>query len=485
MKRIISMILVFIVMFSLSTPIFAQNEYVEKLESKGLIKKFDNGTYGLDKTITRGEVVEVAIKMLGLQYEIPQESKEIYLDIPKDSYLEDYIKIATQKELVSGYSNGKFEPNKEITYAEFITIIVRALKGQASENRWPENYIEKAIEMKLIDNIENPYKLIIREEAYNIIYKVIDKLRTKVVMVTDLGGIKDGSFNESAWKGFNRAKEEFDIDISYIEPANDLYFNSSFETVNSNNNDLIFGIGFMLGEPILEQAQLNKGHKYVIVDTTIEEIPENLTCILFKHEEASFLAGYIAGKMTKTNKIGFVGGFEVELVDQFRYGYEAGALYANQDVKIVSQYTETFSDANKGKELANKMYKDNVDIIFHAAGGAGDGVIESAKENNKYVIGVDRDQSHLAPNHVLTSAVKNIENAVESVIKDYMEGNFKGGQEVYYSIKENGVGLAQSTNKLVPKEILEEIDKVKEEISNKKIIVPKNYDEFLKFKNSI
>jgi basic membrane protein A len=484
MKRIISMILVCIVVFSVSVPMFAQNEYVEKLESKGLIKKFDNGTYGLDKTITRGEVVEVAIKMLGLQYEIPQESKEIYLDIPKDSYLEDYINIATQKDLVSGYSNGKFEPNKEITYAEFVTIMVRVLKGQVNENKWPDNYIEKAIEMKLIDGIEDLYKPIIREEAYAILYQVIDRLRTKVVMVTDMGGINDQSFNESAWEGFNRARDKFDIDISYFEPANGLYFEPSFETVNSNT-DLIFGIGFMLIESILEQAQLNKEYKYVAVDVSTEEIPENLTCILFKYEEASFLAGYIAGKMTKTNKIGFVGGFVGELIDGFRYGYEAGALYANQDVEIVSQYTETFSDANKGKELANKMYKDNVDIIFHAAGGAGDGVIESAKENNKYVIGVDRDQSHLAPNHVLTSAVKNIENAVESVIKDYMEGNFKGGQEVYYGIKENGVGLAQSTNKLVPKEILEEIEKVKEEISNKKIIVPKNYDEFLKFKNSI
>lgn len=478
MKKVFSIILIAVMIITVSTPVFANNEYLKKLEEAGLIEKLEERER-LQEAVTRGEVVELVAKLLAPKEELPMDAKEIYPDISKENPLNKYVNILADKELIGGYLDGTFKPNKDITYGELVTIILKALGEKINEGNWPQNYIERAIELRLISDIEDFNKAATREDAYKMLYQVFDRMKIKVSMVTDLGGIDDEGFNQMAWEGLQRAKSQWDIEIKYIQPEQQSDFEKSLDILTKENNDLIFGVGFMLTDSILEQAKINPNHKYVLIDSLTREIPDNLMCVLFNHEEGAFLAGYIAGKMTKTNKIGFVGGIEIPIVDSFEYGYRAGALYANPDIKIITKYTDSFADFDRGKDVAHGMYRDKIDIIFHAAGMAGEGVIEAAKENNKYAIGIDRDQNYLAPDNVITSVVKNIDKAVVNIAREFNGNDFKGGQKVHYGVKEDGMGLASSTEKLVPKEIMEEIEEIKEKISKGEIIVPKTEEEFL------
>ena len=305
----------------------------------------------------------------------------------------------------------------------------------------------------------------------------------KVAMVTDVGGVNDQSFNQSAWEGLQRAEKELGIKASYLESKQDADYTPNLETLFDNGNDLIWGIGFKMEGKVADAAKMNPEQKYAIIDYSYENTPKNLVGVLFKEQEASFLVGYIAGKMTETKKIGFVGGMDVPVIHRFQYGFLAGVHYANPDAKVLEQYAESFTDAAKGKAIANQMYKNGADIIFHAAGGVGDGVIEAAKEQNKKAIGVDRDQNDLAPDNVITSAMKRVDNAIYNITKLLKDGNFPGGSTVVYGLKEGGVDIAPTSSKHVPEEILNEVAQLKEKIISGEVTAPSGkseYEEWLK-----
>ncbi len=304
----------------------------------------------------------------------------------------------------------------------------------------------------------------------------------KIAMVTDVGGVNDASFNQSAWEGLQRAEAELGIEASYLESNQEQDYATNLETLLDQENDLIWGIGFKMGSAIEDAAKQNPDQNYAIIDSAYENTPENVAGVLFKAEQGSFLVGYIAGKMTETNKVGFVGGMAGSVIDGFDYGYHAGVKYANKDVEVLRQYAESFTDAAKGKAIATSMYQDGADIVFHAAGGVGDGVIEAAKEQDKYAIGVDRDQNDLAPDNVITSAMKRVDNAMFNVAEQIKAGNFPGGETVVYGLAEDGVGIAPTSDKHVPQEILDEVKELEKQIIAGEIVVPYNeetYNEFL------
>ena len=304
----------------------------------------------------------------------------------------------------------------------------------------------------------------------------------KVAMVTDVGGVNDQSFNQSAWEGLQRAEKELGVTVNYVESKQDADYKPNMETLLDAKNDLILGIGFKMGEALSESAANNPEQKYAGIDCFFDAPTPNLVGILFKEQEPSFLVGYIAGKMTKTNKVGFVGGMDFFVIHKFHYGFMAGVKYANPECEILVQYADSFTDAAKGKAIANQMYKNGADIVYHAAGGVGDGVIEAAKEQNKYAIGVDRDQNDLAPDNVITSAMKRVDNAIFNLTQTLVNGQFPGGSNVVYGLKEGGVDIAPSSSKHVPAEILEEVEKIKAQIIAGEIIPPTNAEEFKNFK---
>ncbi len=487
-KKIISFIVIMAFLFSNSGLVLGEEkDAYDILKEKGIIIETNKKGY-----MTRGEVAVIVGKILGLDEATASENTQSqYTDVKEDE-IKGYIYAVSGQGMMKGYPDHTFKPDKEVTYGEAITIMVRLIDQEEAEGKWPYNYIKKAFNIGIIQELNekdamNPIK---REDFYKMAIStinVIEKNRKsvqigegefpKIAMASDVGGIEDRSFNEMAWKGLKRAQKELGGKVSYIEAEQEKDYIPNMEALRKEKNQLIVGIGFTMREAVLEVANKNKEQKYAIVDNRYEEIPENVTCILFKREEASFLAGYIAGKMSASNKIGIVGGMKVRVVDEFIYGFEGGAKYANPDIKVIKEYANTFCDVAKGKEIAEKMYEEGVDIIFHVAGDTGRGVFEAAKEKNKYAVGVDTDQSNFAPDHVLTSVVVRIDNAVFNVAEDIKNGKLQGGTEVKYGLKEGGVDLASTTNKLVPKNILEEVEKVKKDIIEGKINVPKTEEE--------
>lgn len=312
--------------------------------------------------------------------------------------------------------------------------------------------------------------------------------KLKVAMVTDTGGVNDQSFNQSAWEGLQRAEKELDVVASYKESNQDADYVPNLETLLDDGNALIWGIGYKLEAAIKDAAEQNPDQKYGLIDHSYEddgkETPENVVCVMFNDEHSSFLVGYIAAKMSETGKVGFVGGIEGPVINRFDYGYRAGVDYANKEtgknVEVLVQYAESFGDATKGKAIAIQMYQQGADIVFHAAGNVGVGVIEAAKEQEKYAIGVDRDQNELAPDNVITSAIKRVDLSTYNVIKDVKEGKFEGGKTIRYGLEEGAVDISPTSDKHVPKEILDKVEELKKEIIDGKITVPYNKETYKK-----
>lgn len=221
----------------------------------------------------------------------------------------------------------------------------------------------------------------------------------KIGIVLDVGGVNDGSFNQSAWEGLQRAQSELGIEAQYLESAGDADYMANIETFMDEDCDLIICVGYMLADATRAAAEANPDQKFAIIDdSTCADLP-NVACLMFKQEQASYLVGYVAGLMTESNKVGFVIGMANETMNLFGYGYYAGAKDANPDVEVSGMNANSFADAETGKSNANAMITNGADIVFHAAGGTGLGVIDACKEAGIYAIGVDSDQSSSAGNH--------------------------------------------------------------------------------------
>ena len=254
-----------------------------------------------------------------------------------------------------------------------------------------------------------------------------------VAMITDVAGVNDQSFNQSAWEGLQKAKEELGVEVKYLESKQDSDYATNIETLVDENVDLILGVGMKLAPAIEEGAELYPEQKFVLVDEALEG-KDNVKSILFNAQESAYLAGLVAGKTTKTNNIGFIGGMELPVIDTFKYGFMAGVKAANPEAQVQAQYANSFTDQAKGKAIANQMYSKGADIIFTAGGDVGTGAIEAAKENGKFAIGVDRDQSDLAPENVLTSAIKRVDVGVFETVKAFREGKYEGGTTTVYGL---------------------------------------------------
>ena len=232
----------------------------------------------------------------------------------------------------------------------------------------------------------------------------IDGTGFKIGMVTDVGGVNDGSFNQSAWEGLQRAGEAFGCEVKYIESKGDADYVPNIESFLDEDYDLIVCVGYMMADAVRDAAELYPDQKFAIIDDASNADLDNVTCMMFEQEQASYLVGLAAGYTTESNIVGFVTGAANETMNSFGYGYCAGVLDANPDATILQYNANNFGDASGGKTAVNTMVTKGADVVFHAAGGTGIGVIDGCKENKIWAIGVDSDQSPLAPETILTSA---------------------------------------------------------------------------------
>lgn len=303
-----------------------------------------------------------------------------------------------------------------------------------------------------------------------------DKLSVGIVLGE--GSINDQSFNQSTWEGLKKAEKDFGIHVKYLESKQESDYIQNIETLVDEDMDLIIGVGYQLKDSIKDAAGSYPDQKFALMDETYDKIPENVVPVTFKEQEAAYLAGVIAANMTKTKNVGFIGGLPAPGVVKYQYGFKYGVESANKDVKVSEQYANSFSDQAKGKSIAKQMYAGNVDLILSAAGDAGTGAIEAAKENNKLAIGADRDQSDLAPENVITSAIKKLNVASYDLAKELVEGKYKGGVEKVYGLKEGAVGMADNSDKHIPENVMKIVEKESEKVKNGEIKVPKNEAEY-------
>ena len=264
--------------------------------------------------------------------------------------------------------------------------------------------------------------------------------KLKVALILSEGGVNDESFNQSAWQGALSAKENLDVDVSYLESKQISDYETNIESAIDQGNDLIIGVGFQLGDAIKEASENYPDQKFAIVDSTYDEIPSNLTPILFNEKQAGYLTGLIASQMTNTNAVGFIGGMDIPSVSQFLVGFEKAIKEENKDIKVLSQYANSFTDSAKGKAIAQQMISQGADILFTCGGGVNSGVWEACNEAGIKAIGVDMPSNQFAPNTIITSALKNIGTGLEITIKDLTEGKFKGGEATIYDLSSSGVG---------------------------------------------
>ena len=305
-----------------------------------------------------------------------------------------------------------------------------------------------------------------------------------VALVTDLGGVDDKSFNQSAWEGLQEwgktnKLEKGNGGYNYYQSNSDSEFDTNINTALNDGFETIFGIGYKLKPAIDAAAAANADKNFVLIDDQIDG-KDNVASVVFKDNEAAYLAGIAAAMTTKSNKVGFVGGQEGDVIGRFDAGFEAGVKSVNKDIDVSSSYVGSFGDAPKGKATAEAMYGKGIDIIYHASGDTGNGVFTAAKDIIKadkdkkvWVIGVDRDQTAEGKegelNVTLTSTLKGVSKVVQDLATQANDGKFPGGEHLVYGLKEDGVDLSEGQ---LSDEIKEAVNKAKEEIKEGKIEVP-------------
>jgi basic membrane protein A len=252
--------------------------------------------------------------------------------------------------------------------------------------------------------------------------------------------------------------------------------------------ELVIAVGFMMEPATRAVAARNPKARFLLIDSPVLDAAgkpttaPNVRSVVFREQEGTFLAGALAGRLTR-GRIGFVGGMQLPLIRKFEAGFRAGVRQVNPGAEVLVVYTGTFDDEKKGIEVGHDLYRRGCDIVFHAAGLDGLGVIKAAQQAGKLVIGVDSDQSHVAPTNVLTSMVKHVDAAVYLAVKDVLEGKFSGG-DVILGLQEGGVGLAPIGPMVSGAEraaTVVELDRLRAEIVAGRLAVPATLEDLAKF----
>ena len=414
---------------------------------------------------------EASSEDVSAQAETEEESSEVATEAKTEEASNEEVSI---EEVSSEEASSEEASSEEVSSEEASSEEASSEEASSEEASSEEASSEEATEAKTEEASSEEASS--EEETEAETEEDIDGTGFKIGMVTDVGGVNDGSFNQSAWEGLQRAGEAFGCEVKYIESKGDADYVPNIESFLDEDYDLIVCVGYMMADAVRDAAELYPDQKFAIIDDASNADLDNVTCMMFEQEQASYLVGLAAGYTTESNIVGFVTGAANETMNSFGYGYCAGVLDANPDATILQYNANNFGDASGGKTAVNTMVTKGADVVFHAAGGTGIGVIDGCKENKIWAIGVDSDQSPLAPETILTSALKRVDNACYDATKKTILGTLEGGVETY-DLAAGGVDIAPTTDNL-SKDVLEKIEDAKKDIIAGDLVVPKNQEEF-------
>jgi basic membrane protein A len=276
-----------------------------------------------------------------------------------------------------------------------------------------------------------------------------EKKPIKVGLVTDIGGLNDRSFNQLANDGLERAKSELGVDGKVLTSKSNADYVPNLSSLAQEKYDLVIGVGFLMSDAMNTVATKFPDTNFAIIDfpqSVLKAKPANVRGLLFKENEAGYLAGYLAALVVKDKGgkqvLSSVGGQKIPPVDGYIAGYQAGAKKANPGIKTLNGYSQDFVKQDLCKEEALNQIAEGSQVVFQVAGQCGLGALDAAKEKNVQGIGVDADQAYLG-SQVLTSAIKKVDVAVYDTVKQAQDGSFKGGEDTIFDVKSGGVGLGK------------------------------------------
>ena len=296
----------------------------------------------------------------------------------------------------------------------------------------------------------------------------------KFAVIYDAGGKFDKSFNQSASEGAERFKKETKISFMEVQVASDTQTEQVLRNLARKNVDLIAAIGFAQGQAVQNIAKEFPKTKFVLIDGVAAG--DNVSSVLFKEQEGSYLVGVAAAMASKSKKLGFVGGMDIPLIRAFACGYVQGAKAVDAKIDVTQNMVGTtaaaWNDPAKGGELARAQFDRGVDVVFAVAGGSGMGALQMAKTKGKLAVGVDSNQNYLHPGTMLTSMVKRVDQAIYDSFMQVKNGNWKAGI-INKGLKEGGVdwALDKDNRSLVTPEIEKRVNAAKQDIINGKVKV--------------
>jgi basic membrane protein A len=309
--------------------------------------------------------------------------------------------------------------------------------------------------------------------------KRVGKPTARVGLVFDVGGRGDKSFNDAAYLGVMRARDELGVEVSYLEPSSTEDREAALRLFSARGFDIVIGVGFIFSSDIDEVARAYPNVKFACIDyaPSGKGMPPNVAALVFREEEGSFLVGAVAGLISKSKHIGFVGGMTGPLIRKFEVGYAAGATAVCDVCTVHASYAgptpDAFRDPAKGKALANAQIAAGADVIFHASGSTGHGVFEAARDAHAYAIGVDADQYHEMPGTVVTSMIKRGDVAVFDVVREVVEHHFVAGMRVF-GLKEAGVDFVHDGPHAaaIPDDVKKRLEELRADVIEGRIQVP-------------
>jgi basic membrane protein A len=304
----------------------------------------------------------------------------------------------------------------------------------------------------------------------------------RIGMVTDVGGLGDRSFNDSAYTGLLAAQKSLHAEIAVLQSRSASDYQPNLTVLANKEYDLIFAIGFLMAKDVDEVASRFPLRHFAIIDAVVDQ--PNVASVTFKEQDGSFLAGAAAAMASKTHHVAFLGGIDIPLLRKFECGYAAGAREIDPDVKVDVKYVGSFDDAAAGKELGGVLFDGGADVVFVAAGKAGIGAIDAVKTRGRdFIIGVDSNQDALAPGKVLTSMIKRVDVGVFRLAQEAVAQKLPSGHLVL-GLADNGVGLSdfRYTRSVITPDRIARIARIRAAIIAGKIKPPATREELAQFK---
>ena len=306
--------------------------------------------------------------------------------------------------------------------------------------------------------------------------------QTTLGMVTDVGGLGDRSFNDSAYRGLIRAKAQLGAYVQVLQSRSAADYQPNLIALTNLHYDMIYAIGFLMGLDLDSVAKQNPTQQYAIIDAVVDD--PNVVSITFREQDGSFLAGALAAMVSKTHHIAFLGGQDIPLIRKFEAGYIAGAREVDPTIRVDVKYAGSFDDVAAGQELSDVLFNGGADIIYTAAGKVGLGTADAVKTREGcYMIGVDSDQDGLVPGKVLTSMVKKVDVAVFDVAQALHDGKPMHGH-VVFGLKDGAIGLTdfRYTKAVIGPANLARLHTIEEAIVSGKITPPDTREALAAFK---